>query len=212
VITQLEPDLFKTVTGLNVRDFELLCSFGVFNASLMNDAIFKFKRYEDSSLSYTGINRHDGKDIGGWDTVIKRQEYERLFYNQQGTMTASAAQASELEDIEPTVIEPNRKMTSPAAETVYATKQYSVKPSDKSEQTPKKAMDYMVHVRKTEQEAPQMDLAWVTDGAAVAHRAFGVGSVVKTDKNKKYITIKFDAGEKRFVFPDAFIRGFLHKA
>ena len=40
VITQLEPALFKKVTGLNVKDFELLCSIGVFNASLMNDAIF----------------------------------------------------------------------------------------------------------------------------------------------------------------------------
>ncbi len=46
VITQLEPGLFKKVTGLEVKDFELLCSLNVFNASLMNDAIFKFKRYE----------------------------------------------------------------------------------------------------------------------------------------------------------------------
>ncbi len=82
VITQLEPDLFKKVTGLDVKDFELLCSLGVFNASLMNDAIFKFKRYEDSSLSYTGIDRHEGMDIGGWDTIIRREEYNKLFYNQ----------------------------------------------------------------------------------------------------------------------------------
>jgi hypothetical protein len=83
VITQLEPGLFKKVTGLDVKDFELLCSLNVFNASLMNDAIFKFKRYEDASLSYTGIDKHEGEDIGGWDTVIKRKEYETLFYNQQ---------------------------------------------------------------------------------------------------------------------------------
>lgn len=50
VITQLEPGLFKKVTGLNVADFNMLCSLGVFNAPLMNDAIFKFKRYEDASL------------------------------------------------------------------------------------------------------------------------------------------------------------------
>ena len=71
---------------MNVKDFELLCSLGVFNASLMSDAIFKFKRYEDSSLEYTGINKHEGKDVGGWDTVLKREEYEQLFYNQQATM------------------------------------------------------------------------------------------------------------------------------
>ena len=82
VITQLEPELFKKVTGLNVKDFELLCSLGVFNAGLMNDAIFKFKRYEDSSLTYTGIDKHEGKDIGGFDISITHKEYERLFYNQ----------------------------------------------------------------------------------------------------------------------------------
>ena len=86
IITQLEVGLFKKVTGLNVKDFEQLCNIGVFNANLMNDAIFKFKRYEDSSLSYTGIDKHEGEDVGGWDTVIKREEYERLFYNQQSTM------------------------------------------------------------------------------------------------------------------------------
>ena len=56
VITQLEPGLFKKVTGLSVKDFELLVSLGVFNSALMNDAVYKFKRYEDASLEYTGIN------------------------------------------------------------------------------------------------------------------------------------------------------------
>ncbi|MDE6411963.1 MAG: GIY-YIG nuclease family protein [Clostridia bacterium] len=71
VITQLEPGLFKKVTGLDVKDFELLCSLNLFNAPLMNDAVFKFKRYEDSSLSYTGINRHSTDTVvGGFDTVI----------------------------------------------------------------------------------------------------------------------------------------------
>ena len=89
VITQLEPGLFNKVTGLDVKDFELLVSLNVFNSSIMNDAITKFKRYEDSSLSYTGIDKHAGEDIGGWDIVIKRSEYEALFYNQQFTMEPS---------------------------------------------------------------------------------------------------------------------------
>jgi len=75
VITQLEPGLFKKVTGLTVKDFELLVSLGVFNSALMNDAVYKFKRYEDSSLSYTGINKHEGEDIGLYDTVINSEEY-----------------------------------------------------------------------------------------------------------------------------------------
>jgi hypothetical protein len=82
VITQLEPGLFKKVTGLNVRDFELLVSLGLFNSSLMNDAVFKFKRYEDSSLEYIGINKHSGEDIGLYDTVIKRSDFDKGFVNE----------------------------------------------------------------------------------------------------------------------------------
>ena len=74
VITQLEPKLFKKVCGLDVSDFELLVSLGVFNGALMNDAVYKFKRYEDSSLEYAGINKHEGEEIGLYDTTISREE------------------------------------------------------------------------------------------------------------------------------------------
>src|SRR3982750_1854165 len=60
VITKLEPDLFRAVTGLTVDDFHLLVSLGVFNSVHMNQAVFAFRRYEDSSLSYTGIESHQG--------------------------------------------------------------------------------------------------------------------------------------------------------
>jgi hypothetical protein len=74
VITKIEPDLFRTVTGLSVKDFELLKSIGVFNATHMNQAVFAFRRYEDSSLRYTGIDSHEGlRRIGGYDTVIARE-------------------------------------------------------------------------------------------------------------------------------------------
>ena len=78
VISQLEPGLFKKVTGLDIKDFELLVSLGVFNSALMNDAIYKFKRYEDSSLIYTGIDRHSGEDIGLYDTVLSRDDYRAI--------------------------------------------------------------------------------------------------------------------------------------
>jgi len=81
VITQLEPGLFKKVTGLTVKDFESLVSLGVFNSGLMNDAVYKFKRYEDASLSYVGINKHDGEDIGLYDTVITQADARTLFKN-----------------------------------------------------------------------------------------------------------------------------------
>ncbi len=81
VITQLEPGLFKKVTGLSVQDFELLVSLGVFNGPLMNDAVYKFKRYEDASLSYTGINKHSEDDVGLYDTVLTEKEYKETFKN-----------------------------------------------------------------------------------------------------------------------------------
>jgi hypothetical protein len=81
VITQLEPGLFKKVTGLNVKDFELLVSLGVFNSALMNDAVYKFKRYEDASLAYVGINKHEGEEVGLYDTVLSSADYRATFEN-----------------------------------------------------------------------------------------------------------------------------------
>lgn len=83
VITQLEPGLFKKVTGLDVNDFELLVSLGIFNSGLMNDAVYKFKRYEDSSLSYTGINKHEDESVGLYDTVLSRQDYNETIFNEE---------------------------------------------------------------------------------------------------------------------------------
>lgn len=78
IILKLEPGLFKKVTGLEIDDFDLLLSLGVFNGQLMNDAIYKFKQYEDSSLDYSGICKHDEMYVGGFDTVIKKEEYQML--------------------------------------------------------------------------------------------------------------------------------------
>ena len=52
----------------------------------MNDAVYKFKRYEDASLSYTGIDRHEGENRGGWDTVITDADYNSMFALQQASM------------------------------------------------------------------------------------------------------------------------------
>lgn len=88
VIELLEPSLFEKVTGLQVQDFRLLCNLGVFNSNLMNSAVYYFKRYEDSSLTYTGINQHkDDKMVGGFDSVISVDEFKRLHQQQQNSLT-----------------------------------------------------------------------------------------------------------------------------
>ena len=74
VITRLEPDLFLTVTGLTVEDFHLLVRLRVFNTEQMNAAVFAFRRYEDASLHYTGIESHNGlTHYGLYDTVVARE-------------------------------------------------------------------------------------------------------------------------------------------
>ena len=78
VILQLEPELFQKVTGLSIPDFELLVSIGIFNEQVMNSAVFAFKRYEDASLVYTGITKHDELLIGGWNTKTTRETYNNM--------------------------------------------------------------------------------------------------------------------------------------
>jgi hypothetical protein len=74
VITKLEPDLFLTVTGLTVTDFHLLVRLKVFNTERMNQAVFAFRRYEDASLRYTGIESHNGlTHYGLYDTVVAKE-------------------------------------------------------------------------------------------------------------------------------------------
>ena len=73
VITKLEPDLFVAATGLTVEDFHLLVRLKVFNTEQMNQAVFAFRRYEDASLRYTGIESHLGlTHYGLYDTVVAR--------------------------------------------------------------------------------------------------------------------------------------------
>tara|TARA_B100001250_G_C19814344_1_gene797423 strand:+ start:3159 stop:5546 length:2388 start_codon:yes stop_codon:yes gene_type:complete len=70
IITLIEPDLFIQVTGLTVEDFNLLVSADVFNSVQMNEAVFQFRRYEDASLRYTGIDSHPNlRQYGLYDTV-----------------------------------------------------------------------------------------------------------------------------------------------
>jgi hypothetical protein len=74
VITKLEPELFLAVTGLTVKDFYLLVSLKIFNTERMDEAVFAFRRYEDASLQYTGIQSHEGlTHYGGWSTVVARE-------------------------------------------------------------------------------------------------------------------------------------------
>lgn len=194
VITQLEPGLFKKVTGLSVEDFNMLCSLGVFNAPLMNDAIFKFKRYEDASLTYTGINRHAADEVGGWDTTIRKAQYEKLFYNQQSSMLSGDYDSYSKDEASISgssiIIEP--KQTEPM----------------KTEPSSAPSSETVPQQGQTETDV-RILLDRLQTGSTVTHKKFGKGEVVKFNNNEKYLYVRFIVGEKKFIFPDAFLMGFL---
>ena len=185
VITQLEPGLFKKVTGLDVKDFELLVSLGVFNDSLMNDAVYKFKRYEDASLSYAGINRHEGEKVGGYDTVVSGEDYSKMFSLQQESMEApepspadiSAVAAQELPKAP--AIRPQPVLPKPLKQTI------TTPPPKKKE----------------------IDTSNIKVGSVLQHKAFGQGTVKELKGGR--IIVTFDGVEKLFQFPGAVQQGFL---
>lgn len=71
IITQVEPDLFEKVTTLSLRDFGRLVKAGAFNGGKMNDAVWKFRQFEEPSLSYTP-REHGSTTRGGWN--VRRDE------------------------------------------------------------------------------------------------------------------------------------------
>lgn len=196
VITQLQPGLFKKVTGLDVKDFDILCSIGLFDSDKMNQGIFGFRKYENASLSYTGIDMHEGEMIGGWDTVLRREEYEELYSKQQATMT----------DFTSMVTIPMEQEIADA----LSAKPVSVK-NTADAKTIELAKTRYGNTVVTAEDIAKWDqlLSKVETGISVTHATLGNGTVIKLDSNKKHITVKFAGGEKAFVFPDAFIMGYL---
>ena len=218
VITQLEPGLFKKVTGLEVKDFELLVSLGVFNGPLMNDAIYKFKRYEDNSLSYTGINRHVGEDIGLFDTVISNYDY--MYTLQQTSMTAPPALAAELpdqpyfaadsddsdeDDLEDKPTKQTPVYKKPKGSDVHITYVQPVQTKPAASATPiiKHAQSHL----PTNEEQSKIDCTGVKVGTTLTHKVFGKGTVITIGSG--LMTVSFGGAKKKFQFPDAIQNGFL---
>ena len=188
VITQIEPELFQKVTGLTVKDFDVLCSIGLFDSEKMNQGIFGFRKYENSSLSYTGIDKHEGEAVGGWDTVLRREEYEALYSKQQATMT----------DFEQILI-PKRYRDKKTIEDKSAAGSAEHIVSDTSG----------VDTIKSDKDKWEGILLQVKVGITVTHEKFGNGTITWMSVDKKYMRVKFAAGEKQFVFPDAFLMEYL---
>lgn len=213
VITQLEPGLFRTVTGLEVKDFELLVSLNVFNASLMNDAIFKFRRYEDSSLNYTGINLHEDEMIGGWDNSITRQDFDAMFAQQQASMMAFEQTWEDVKGL-PAILEDDEDSRDETEAPEYSTiRAEAVHPVSKSLNT-KSGLGILPKNEKytpanTITPTKAIDHSWIKPGVEVEHKKFGFGQILRFEDD--VAVIQFKNGTKNMDYPGAFERGFLRK-
>ncbi|MBQ4514326.1 MAG: GIY-YIG nuclease family protein [Anaerolineaceae bacterium] len=231
VIMHLEPSLFKKVTGLEIDDFNTLCNLGVFNADTMNDAVFKFKRYEDASLTYAGVDRHAGEDVGGWDMVLKREEYERLYKSQQASMgdmiipidVSAVGKAMKKQIVTPDEPKPARKsepkpVTKPVSAVGKPVTSVISKPVVTTAQPVRTAAEKLQQpvesTKSAEPEKPKVDYAAIIKPRSyVRHKKFGKGFVTSLSVSKGFIWVRFwegeNQGEKKFDFPGVFENGFL---
>lgn len=219
VITQLEPDLFKKVTGLDVKDFELLVSLNVFNEALMNDAVYKFKRYEDASLIYTGIDKHTGENVGLYSTVISREDYDAMAGQLADSMKADAQRDDDLpespiftnisnysydddeDDDVPMVAEPK---------STYGTKRTPIVQTSRASSGSTYRPAYVPPTPAApapKKQVIKVDVSGVHAGTIVRHKAFGAGEVKGIDGSR--IVVSFKGKDKTFQFPGAFEQGFL---
>lgn len=226
VITKLEPGLFKKVTGLEVKDFELLVSLGVFNGPLMNDAIYKFKRYEDSSLSYTGINRHEGEDVGLYDTVVSNYDY--MVTMQQASLAAPSKLSEEMpesplysddsEDDEDEPLVQKKIGPTPAIIPVKSSGQKTTKVAESASNYNSTPVKHFTPAYKPSNTPPtpvmqadnavlDVDCSSIKTGSFLFHKKFGRGEVINIEGN--IIDISFRNVKKRFLFPDVIQQGFL---
>ena len=212
VITQLEPELFKKVTGLDVKDFELLVSLNVFNESLMNDAVYKFKRYEDASLTYTGIDKHTGEAVGLYSTTISRADYDAMAGLLASSMIADAHDVNDVpskpvytsyNDDDHEEIKPQKAVSKDS------TSRTPIVPITTTGSTYRPA-----YVPPTPTAVPKIfkpkitvDTSKITAGVLVKHKAFGLGKVKGIDDGM--IIVVFNGIVKKFQFPGAFEQGFL---
>jgi len=222
VITQLEPGLFKRVTGLTVKDFELLVSLGLFNDSEMNSAVYYFRRYEDASLEYAGINKHDiDSGVGLFSTTISRDEFDEMEKEQLASMRGTALVRSVSEDESKQIAPEPRKetrMNSKIGSKVIPTKPtptrienstgYQLK--DDNRYTQKVAETHgHISLRNGIKGTPvKRSAPAVSVGMKAVHKKFGSGTITMVTEDKVELT--FDkGGKKTFVYPMSFENGFI---
>lgn len=192
VITKLEPGLFKKVTGLTTKDFDILLSLGLFNEPLMNESVYKFKRYEDASLEYAGVKKRPAnEDIGLFSTILTKEEYDQLSNEQGSSMGYPFSQTKD---------EPSD-----------TAKKDTIKKATITKNDNKQALkvDKTFVKNKQKDDSGQKLLSDVNVGARVIHNKFGEGTITsKLDDDKIMVTFD-EKGEKSMSLKIALGKGFL---
>lgn len=229
VITEIEPNLFRKVTGLDVQDFDLLCSLNVFNATTMNDAVYKFWRYEESSLNYTGVNKHAGEKVGLYSTVLSREEYEAMknvgtreeydhFAEELATSMIAAIPADDDIPDKPFEVEPEDEddfVPEPVAEKPRKTRignniveryqDVTIITPRRAEPTPAPAP-----APATPQPSPvDIELPEIHVGTVVKHRFFGKGTITEINEAANRLYVRFGDQVKPFQLTMTFAKGML---
>lgn len=209
-LLSLNLDCFKKVTGLTVHDFELLVSIGLFNDSLMNQAIYNFKRYEDASLEYTGINKHaDEENIGLFSTVISKKDYEDMATAQTASMMENPFKTIAV-TVSEGALEKNRKAPSKnkkiSDQTIHSGKTTydAANQIDISNDSGSRDANYSSY-----DKFEALDLSKLRIGTTVVSKKYGEGRITKFNQNGKIMVSFPSEAPKTFQIPDAFEKGFL---
>lgn len=148
----------------------------------MNDAVYKFKRYEDASLTYTGVNKHENEGVGLYSTVLSRADYNSMAEQQQKSIISLQSEKAKAKNLRPYDIAVPKSMV---------------------EKMDAKYMSALQNVANN----TLSDTELVKLGSKVIHKAFDEGFVEKIDAGIIYID--FNGMKKQFMFPEAFQQGFL---
>lgn len=192
-----------------MKDFELLVSLNVFNDSLMNDAIYKFKRYEDSSLEYTGLRMHSkDEDVGLFSTVLSAEDFARMSAQQDSEMKAPKRRDS----IADVMAAMRMNAPEPAAKPAPAPT-ITQKAASQPVRQAYPAANVSTFIGGTKPAAPAVpkaDVSGIKVGTKVQHKTFGAGTVVSM--NERMVTVRFAAGGTKMLgFPYAFDMGLVKK-
>ena len=209
VITQLEPGLFKKVTGLEVKDFELLVSLGVFNDGLMNDAVYKFRRYEDASLSYTGIERHRyDRKVGLFDTELTQTDYQQMRLQDERLGSDGKARPTGGADtyVVQSITEERSSKDGKPSKVTFAVSSVPASPVEtESEKAERERAQRKVREEARRNLGAKIDSLGAGD--VIGSKAFGNGRIKSIEGTR--IVIRLGGRDRTFAFPDAFYQGFL---